>query len=341
VDLRPHIQGWADERVRQQAARWFARLRGPQAEAHQPGFQRWLAGSPTHRVAYDRLLLHWENTAVLSGSSVQLSSSLPLRRSSGRPVGLGLAIGLAASLVLAAGLALLAAEPGRAAREALGWPTTLRSRVGQIRVARLGDGSTLTLDTDSIVSTHFSHDDRGLSLQRGRARFEVRHDAHRPFEVTAAGVVVVAHGTVFDVTLEQDHQVAVALIRGAVDVLAKAAPGRPGSAGAFVATLKPGQKIALGPRGAAVAQTAHGMDAQWPSGMMSFDGATLEAVLNAANRYSLKKLRVDDPSLGQRAVTGVFRSGAPDAMAHSLAAALDLEVQDRGGDGLTLRRPSQ
>src|SRR3546814_20744980 len=74
--------------------------------------------------------------------------------------------------------------------------------------------SKLTIDTDTLVTIDFGQTARHLRLEHGRARFEVAHEA-RPFVVDAGEVVVIARGTVFDVSYLEDRRVKVQLLHGA------------------------------------------------------------------------------------------------------------------------------
>jgi len=76
---------------------------------------------------------------------------------------------------------------------------------------------TVILDTDSAVTVDLGASRRVLHLLRGRARFDVAHDVHRPFAVDAGDGEIVARGTLFDVDLTRPD-LRVTLYRGAVDV---------------------------------------------------------------------------------------------------------------------------
>src|SRR3546814_4387812 len=99
--------------------------------------------------------------------------------------------------------------------------TELASKSGEIRTVALEDGSRVTLDTDTIVHVAYSPTERGLKLERGRARFDVSYDASRPFVVFAGGGSITAHGTVFDVAVVDRH-VSVALLRGSIEEIGRA-----------------------------------------------------------------------------------------------------------------------
>src|SRR3546814_15110866 len=85
--------------------------------------------------------------------------------------------------------------------------TELASKIGEIRTVALEDGSRVTLDTDTILHIAYSPTERGLKLERGRARFDVSYDASRPFVVFAGGGSITAHGTVFDVAVVDRHEI--------------------------------------------------------------------------------------------------------------------------------------
>src|SRR3546814_14166765 len=84
--------------------------------------------------------------------------------------------------------------------------TELASKSGEIRTVALEDGSRVTLDTDTILHIAYSPTERGLKLERGRARFDVSYDASRPFVVFAGGGSITAHGTVFDVAVRSEER---------------------------------------------------------------------------------------------------------------------------------------
>ncbi|MEI9850127.1 MAG: FecR domain-containing protein [Sphingomonas sp.] len=100
--------------------------------------------------------------------------------------------------------------------------TELASPVGTIRRVTLDDGSVVTLDTGTRLEVAFTQGERRLRLLAGRARFEVAHDAGRPFIVAAGDGEVVATGTIFDVSLVGARP-RVRLIQGSVEVRSRSA----------------------------------------------------------------------------------------------------------------------
>lgn len=306
-----------DRRLRREAAIWFARLRAPDGAQARADFERWRDTSAAHAAAFARVTQHWHASSALVDSKWRAASPLlrPWWRRAEGNVG-RLAFGGAALAALVAGV-------WQIPRPAMVAPIVqMTSPLGQRRTVALPDGSQLTLDSDSAVTTEYSAGERRIRLDRGRARFVVAHDADRRFVVTSGSTSVVARGTVFDVDAIPGA-VTVTLVQGAVDVLA-------------TRRSAPLQRIALvaGKQVVVPDDTAHRMAlhpapsgaGSWTTGMLSFDAAPLDQVVAQANRYRTAKLVLADPTLGGLKVTGAFRASAPDDLLHGLVRLFDLHA---------------
>jgi len=128
-----------------------------------------------------------------------------------------LAAGAAVSLALAGGLIFRRAVR-RAPLEVAAASATGQAPLAQ-RILRLSDGSTaVALDPETEIELVDEHPDRvGLSLVRGRGRFEVTPRPTRTFQVRAGDVTVTVVGTVFTVERVADR-VGVGVQRGTVRV---------------------------------------------------------------------------------------------------------------------------
>jgi transmembrane sensor len=322
-------------RLRRVAAAWFARLRGPDAARHQAAFEAWRDADPGHRAAYDRLIAHWNQAAVLSDFA-SVADARPERRTwrtwrtwltglTGLPdlaagqwrwpraiaLGAGLAAGVAAILWLGVqpqGLPLWGAR-------------RLETAVSEIRSVRLSDGSQVVLDTDTVVMTRLGPGDRRLDLVRGRARFDLVDDRRRPAIVAVAGRTVRARAAMFDIALSPERSVSIVPLRGDVELEPEGASRQP------PLTLRPGVQWALRRPGTAarlgVVSPAEGL---WTSGLLSFRSTPLSRAAAEANRYSRRKIVLADPAIGALEVSGVFKSTATATFAASLAAMFDLSL---------------
>ncbi|TPG37982.1 DUF4880 domain-containing protein [Sphingomonas koreensis] len=318
--------------LRQEAATWFARMRGPEADQYRGAFDAWLARGALHRSAYNRIAETFSAGKVLKDERQHVPE--PRRTESVRKI------------VFAAVLCLLVLvevgverNPTLVAPTGTSNPVQLVSVIGQIRRVALADGSVVTLDSDSLLSVRFSRSARTLRLERGRARFQVSHDG-RPFAVIAGDDRVVAHGTVFDVGFRDNGDVEVALLRGVIDVSKlEHMTGR--SLGRRV-TLEPGQRLLSTPRSVLPVPLAIGSEADWTRQLAVFDRAPLSDVVAAANRYSVDKIVIPDPAVARLRVSGSFRIVDAPRLCARLADLFDLAV-DTGTPGMIVlrRQPSK
>lgn len=328
----------SDEAVRREAHRWSMRMHGDDAAKHHDAFERWRAADPRHSVAYVRLEQQWNQAALLAQTRVGRARTLPHLE----PMPVTRRISYAAAfavLVLAIGLGLWMQAPdvlGNHPQAA----TELATRIGEIRTLDLPDGSRVTLDTDSAVRLAFSPEARRVALVRGRARFDVAHNADRPFIVHAGTGTVVARGTVFDVSL-LDGRVGVTLLRGIVDVRETGRDERHAPRHSVV-RLHPGQHTEFtATEPPAPPQAAPPAEGGWVSGMLSFDADRLGDALAQANRYSAAKISVADPTLEDLKITGAYHVRDAAAFAEALAVSLHLKASVQPNGDIILSRPAR
>ncbi|MFA6114158.1 MAG: FecR domain-containing protein [Sphingomonas sp.] len=318
--------GHAGDEARQEAAAWIARMRGPDSEMSRLDFERWRARNPRNRAAYAEM----EQISRLSqrlGETALGRAHHQKRRLPSFFAGPGARVAFASlvvALLVGAGAVHLWRGAARPSVAAAGTGTPLATRLGEIHSIRLADGTSVILDTDSAIEPAFTDQLRVVRLVRGRARFDVAHDAGRPFMVEAGGRTIIDRGTLFDVALGREG-VKVTLLRGAVEIRDRASPV---GGVAPVARLVPGQVFADAPAaGAAQVSAAPGGADQWVRYMLSYDGAPLAVVVADANRYSDRKIRLGEPELATLRVTGAFRATPTENLAAILAAALNLRLE--------------
>ncbi|MDR3511061.1 MAG: FecR domain-containing protein [Caulobacteraceae bacterium] len=319
------------ERLRQAAAAWFARLRAPDGETSRPAFEAWRDADPAHAAAYERMERVWSRGAVLAAA--RPGQGRPRRRR-GWP---GLAWGAAAGLGAAAAVGLtVLAGPASLQLEAASivWPR-VSTRIDQIRRLDLPDGSRVTLDSDTVLATHFAADIRQVRLLRGRARFDVV-DERRRFVVDAGHGAIETRKALFDVSVRPGRSASVTALGGrleANDLDALAGASRAGR------TLVAGERLTIdGRTGGIEVAAAPAGDQLWPEGLLDFRGAPLGEALAEANRYSLAKIVLADPSLASLRISGVFKAGANTDLAASLAAMFHLELSRSDTGGYVLSR---
>lgn len=301
-----------------EAGHWHARMHGPDADSSRAAFEAWRR-DPANAAAYAAYEDDWTLTGRIAPAPRARSRS---EREAARraPGGARWALATAAAIIVA----LLFA-----------WNIDRRSDTPQIADGplvpgqlRLADGTIVTLMDGARAEPHYSKSERRLVLHGGRARFDVAHDAQRPFIVVAGNSETRALGTIFEV----DTRAAaprVTLIRGAVEVRL---------AGASEAIrLAPGESaevLAAGPR------RLPEMIAPVAATLIDADKLTLGAVIERANRANAVPIRLADPALASLELTGRFDLADSAALARKLAAALDLAVEPQP-DAIVLKAPPE
>lgn len=328
-----------------EAAAWFARMRGPDAEASRGDFEAWLARGALHRAAYNRASEIFAMGKFLAERDAAAAHRRG-RRARARP----LLVGAAAALLLVIGsigwLALRPVTPVHAPADSTDRSSPVEAaelRAGEkAQSVRLPDGSLVRLAAHTILDVRFSGSERRSLLERGLALFQVAHE-DRPFVVGAGGGSVTAHGTVFEVGLSADRRVSVRLIEGAIDVRLPADRGgeRKGAlkrlhgagaivfmAGAPSADAPP----ATAPSGARIAAAATLRDAR------DFDRIRLADLLLLANRNSSRPIRLAEPALGDERISGRFRTDNTDLLSDQIALLFGLVVDRSDPTAIVLRR---
>lgn len=348
---RPHTAPTGS--VEEAAAYWVMRLDSPGcAPSDRAAFEKWRATHPSHGRAYAsarRALAAVDQhlgSAELTGLGERVfretgKSPKPLRRYAG--------IGFAAACSLILGVLLYPPNPtdprlDQQPRIAAG---TFETAVGERSTVGLSDDSSVTLNTDTVVEVRFGeHSDiRRLVLVRGQAHFEVAKDP-RPFEVLAGGRRIVAMGTAFDVRIDAELGVLVTLLEGRVAVdeatqgATALAPTRNsvgvGASGGTV--LNAGEQLIARrnelPR---VVRVDMEQVAGWRAGQLVFRDDPLRDVINEINRYSTRKLVLDDDErLNGIQIGGVFKTGSTESFLAAVAELYPVEAHRLGPDQIAL-----
>lgn len=283
-------------------ADWIARRDGDRwTAAEQQAFDAWLAESPLHMVTYLRLNAAWQRgdrlRALRSSGPPTGAEPVPLRpiaQATRRPAfstrGFRVAAG-AVAFGAVVGLSMYLS--GAASRRDYATP------IGAREIASLDDGSKLTLNTATHLTTHIDANERMVWLEKGEAFFDVAHDPSRPFVIVAGNRRVTVVGTRFSLRRDGDR-LNVDVIEGRVQV----------QAGDAAPTLLSGGDSAVGEgRNVLVTRRTEQQLAAatgWLNGRLIFDQMTIAEAANQFNRYNRKKLVVADPAAAAIRIGGSF-----------------------------------
>lgn len=333
------------------AADWIMRedagLMTPEALAAR---DEWLAEHPDHVAAYDigRQRMGRFDALAADPRILALSASALASRPRRFPSSAWrTAAAFAGVAVLAgAGLSIIPRDrlttPLAAMAEQIVHPgaPVYRTAVGERSTVTLPDGSVATLNTDTVLRVAFTDQARGVRLVRGQALFDVAHGKNTPFEVYAGDRVVTAVGTVFDVRV-QGEAVKVALVEGRVRV-SRRATTEPAAPRAEV-SMSPGELLeARRAEPMRIRNIDVARETSWRSGMLVFNETPLGEAVEELNRYSRRRLVLEDQAIADFHVTGGFKTGDMDKFALAVEEILPVDrVTSPDGTIRLSARPKQ
>ena len=177
----------------------------------------------------------------------------------------------------------------------------------------------------------------------------MRHDAVRPFRVYTKDAVIQDIGTEFNVYNRADGTV-VAVLKGSVTV-APAPPAElilprpvsiraalPGAAAKSAKILTANEEARVDHDGTVDVRTlTNAADSvAWKQRRLVFRQQTLRAIVEEFNRYSRKKIRLEDPAAADHLYTGVFDGDDPDSLVQVLEREADLAI-DTSADAFVIK----
>jgi transmembrane sensor len=351
--------------VEASAAAWLAKREGGHwSAADQVVLERWLEESTGNRIAFIRLQAAWERSERLSALGAGVATgNIPARdswvlRASATPLNhieashpteqpaFGYAdtrsvpsrrisvwmTRAAAAVVVAAGIS------GGLWYWSSDSPAVYTTQIGGLSSIPLSDGSTVTLNTDSQIEVDLKSSERRITLKRGEAFFEVSKNATRPFIVTTGDKQVTAVGTQFAV-FRQTGEMRVLVTEGRVQVANRSLLGTSGEtpvdAGSEATTTNNGVVVDH------LDESRLDQLLSWRSGYVTFRDTPLPDAVADFNRYSVRKIVIDDPSLSAIQIGGRFRSNDADAFLSLLQTGFPIKVSQSSGSVHLTRRESK
>jgi transmembrane sensor len=216
-----------------------------------------------------------------------------------------------------------------------GHANSYRTPIGAVATVPLSDGSKVTLNTDTRIRVELDTTMRRVKLDQGEAFFDVSKDAARPFVVEIADKRVIAVGTQFSVRRDDD------------DIRVLVTEGRVWIERRGVATKAAQTQLAAGSE-ARTLQTAVLIDQRapaqveqllsWRSGHIVFRDTTLADAVADFNRYSARKIFIEDPAIAGIRIGGNFRSGDTEAFLWLLQSGFPINVEQRSDRVILTKR---
>lgn len=176
------------------------------------------------------------------------------------------------------------------------------SSVGEQRPVRLGDGSVITLNTDSVIKMNVDGTALHVEVLRGEVLFNMLPNPQRHLVVSARDLEIFDTATVFSVRLVDDGHIRVTVAEGEVRL----------SNGNLRQVPLAQNQQAVSDERAKRLELKKGLDSRmierqlaWREGRLVFVCEPLSQVAEEFNRYNLTKLEVD-PLVANVQVGGEF-----------------------------------
>jgi len=311
--------------IRAKAAEWLVERRSADdwANEQQADLEAWLEASPSHLVEFLRLEAAWNRTDRM----------VVLRQPQRRFLTVD-ARSRSVAVRIAAGLAVLASV-GFATQQLTpkAHYQTYATTVGGRETLRLADGSTVELNTDSVLRIGSQDGERRAWLDKGEAFFQIVHDSAHPFIVTVGDHRITDLGTKFSVR-KKSNAIEVTLVEG------KAQLDDTSSSNTKLAVLEPGDVAVATAQGLKLTrQKADFVQASlsWRHDMLTFHHATLAEAAAEFNRYNTEKLVVGDAYAAGQTFNGTLPTNDVAAFVRVAQKTFGLRAVKRGSETVISR----
>ena len=315
------------EAIWAQAADWLMERSASEnwTDSDQAALDTWLAESSSHLLAYWRLEAAWDRTHRLAALRSPMRNQSGQGGKSAKPNIVKIAAALVAVSTLVSLGALYSSKPTE---------KVFATTTGGHKIVTLADGSSVELNTNTVLHLSANAEGRSATLEQGEAYFQIKHDTARPFVVTAGDHRVTDLGTKF-VVRKNIGSIKIALLEGRARV-----DGIGPLAHSASATLTPGDVAIATDETLAVTkkpQRQLANDLAWRRGLLVFNNTPLADVVAELNRYNATKLAVADPNTAKIEIGGTFPASDMAAFIRVAHELLGLRVESRGNEMVVSR----
>lgn len=335
-----HQHSDQDDLVLDRASDWIAIMDRGLTQSESKQFQQWLHQSPKNMKVMFEVAQMWDKLDELN----RLSDIFP-QPAVKKPWFSNQFKAIAASFIVMVSVFLLQTDYFSLMNQEQYTTLTAqyKTEVGKRNTISLPDSSILVLNTNSLVNVTYSQQARTIELQRGELHIEVAHNKSRPLRVIAAGKVIQAVGTAFNVEVSDklvelivtDGKVLVDTHTSALDstpITNNAIPVTQGELIDLPISLPINQGLVK-----KVSKTEITSKLSWRKGNLIFRGDSLADALKEISRYSDISFELaDDEKLRNIKVAGMFKTGDVDGLLSVLEKSFNIEYKKVSPQKITL-----
>lgn len=317
--------------IRGQACLWISRIDRGLSGKEQKQFTAWLNSDEANYSTMSKLATMWKDDKVQSVLEQSVLNSKADNTPPKSYINQVMAAGLFLTVfAFASFFSTFAPFSDSMSADQTAQVQTFKSAVGEIKTHRLPDGTSIELNTDSMVQVSFSDNHRQIQLVRGEARFDVARDITRPFTVNAGDKSFTALGTIFNVQKSNDSSFELLVTEGKV-LISKVDEDLRSVAQVMVGLTDvdlPGTVVFAGEKATIIANEERSVERMsvgqidrelaWRAKQLIFDGESLATALKEVERYTNVHFIIDDSKLADLKVSGMFKAGDIKGLKHSL-----------------------
>ncbi len=312
----------------EEAGLWIAKIDRGITDFEKDELMRWLSAAPKNYQLFLETAELWDDMDAISMlSDICPKPSVVEERS--MPIGWA----IAATVVLAISSAVFFNSGGErfdstADTQIASAPTKVFStKIGEQATFELPDGSTLVLNTDSLVSMNFTDANRLVILERGEVHVNVAHES-RPLSVLVGAQVIQALGTEFNIEITSDQTIELVVTEGLVvvgfldapldaipmDEPIELAPASTLVAGGEEAVIRHVEETLQKIETEEIKTEDIAVKLSWRNGNIIFTGETLEEAVEEVERYTAIEFVFLDEDSKQEEIAGFFKAGDVDGL---------------------------
>lgn len=286
--------------IDEQAAAWVVLCdKGELGEVEAEALEVWLKSDVRASGAYLRAQALWQGVERIETFEHNRDGKLSRRRM--------LRWGAAAACVVGATTLWPVLQSGKA----------YATDIGEVMRVPLGDGASVTLNTDSRVRVEQKGASQIVKLERGEAYFSITPAASSRTEIHVKSRVLTPGASAFSVHLKGQSDAVITIEKGAVSVDQHHG-------------ITANTEVRLGTKGIAVADVKAGdieRSLMWLQGKLVFQGETLSQAAEGFARYGGPMIFIPDEDLAAETVTGLFDANDAHGFANAVAASLGARVE--------------
>ncbi len=323
--------------VADEAQQWVSRLDSDQVSAEdRQAFLDWLDCSPLNRWAYSELSESWAKLSILQEVSHLIDRSKVLEFPAATMPAPELIPyrekvawhSIAALLLITFGILLSTLMPNTNGLQSIA--------SDQLKVVELQDGSQLTLNANTLVTTQLSNKAREIWLHRGDVIVKVTHD-ERPLIVHAQNIDITAIGTEFLVSSRSTGP-DVSVLEGAVQMTLSEDSPQPlwdFDRASFFNNKPDSLLLSAGESGRVDAGQSRLIKnapadvkrkISWRDGLLIFANTDLSEAIDQVMRHSNMKINLKHPALAELTVSGIFNAGDTEEFLSAIHQQLPVEA---------------